>query len=209
MLDTEPIYRLAWMRAASDFGYEIDDGLYQRLIGRSNRDAERIVRDIFGEEFPTAEFRERWLERWHEQVERDGIARKPGLDSTLELLEAHGVPKVVATSTVESEALFTLGLAGLERRFDGIVTGDRVERGKPAPDIFLASAALLEVAPERCLAFEDSDAGVRAASTAGMWTVMVPDMQAPSREALEDADRVLDSLEEAPALLRGLLDPRN
>ena len=46
MLDTEPIYRFAWQRAARDFGHEIDDALYFRLIGRSNRDAERVLAEL-------------------------------------------------------------------------------------------------------------------------------------------------------------------
>jgi len=204
MLDTEPIYRMAWQRAASDFGHEIDDRLYFRLIGRSSRDAERVLYGIFGEDFPMAEFRARWLEHWKGEVDRQGVSRKPGLDETLELLESMGVPKAVATSTEGGDALFTLRRAGLEERFDGIVTGDQVAEGKPAPDIFLAAAASLGAPPERCIAFEDSDAGTVAARAAGMLTVMVPDMKPPSDEARESAFRLLDSLEEAPELIREL-----
>lgn len=202
MLDTEPVYRMAWKRAASDFGHEIDDRLYFRLIGRSNRDAERVLHVIFGEDFPMAEFRARWLEHWKGEVDRRGVSRKPGLDQTLDLLESMGVPKAVATSTEGGDALFTLRRAGLEDRFDGIVTGDQVAEGKPAPDIFLAAAASLGVSPELCIAFEDSDAGTVAARAAGMLTVMVPDMKPPSAEARESASRLLESLEQAPRLIR-------
>ena len=62
----------------------------------------------------------------------------------------------------------------------------------------------LGVPPERCVAFEDSDAGTVAARAAGMLTVMVPDMKPPSEEARESADRLLDSLEQAPKLIRRL-----
>ena len=149
-----------------------------------------------------AEFRARWVEHWKGEVDRAGVSRKPGLDETLELLESMGVPKAVATSTEGGDALFTLRRAGLEDRFDGIVTGDQVAEGKPAPDIFLAAAESLGVPPERCIAFEDSDAGTVAARAAGMLTVMVPDMKPPSAEARESASRLLESLEQAPGLIR-------
>lgn len=204
MLDTEPIYRLAWQAAAADFGREIDDRLYLRLIGRSNRDAERVLAGIFGESFPLVEFRLRWVEHWRGRIDSEGIKRKPGLDETLELLETLGVPKAVATSTEAEDAAWTLGLAGLTSRFDAVVSGDRVERGKPAPDIFVAAAAALGVPAGCCIAFEDSDPGAAAAASAGMLTVIVPDMKPPSAAARASAYRVLESLEEAPALLRRL-----
>ncbi len=204
MLDTEPIYRLAWQRAAADLGREIDDRLYLRLIGRSNRDAERVLAGIFGESFPLGEFRARWLEHWRGRVDSEGIQRKPGLDETLELLEGLGIPKAVATSTEARDAAWTLERAGLRSRFDAVVSGDRVERGKPEPDIFLAAAAALGVPPGSCIAFEDSDPGAVAAASAGMLTVIVPDMKPPSPTARAGAYRVLGSLGEAPALLRRL-----
>lgn len=205
MLDTEPIYRLAWRRAAGDFGHAIDDRLYFRLIGRSTRDAEAVLAGIFGDGFPREAFRARWLEHWREEVARRGIPHKPGLAATLEAVERLGMPKAVATSTEETDALFTLRLAGLSNRFDHIVTGNRVVRGKPAPDIFLVAADELGVSPARCIAFEDSDAGVVAAAAAGMWTVMVPDMKPPSAEARTRARRVLVSLEEAPGMLDSVI----
>ena len=57
----------------------------------------------------------------------------------------------------------------LSQRFDLIVTGDEVERGKPEPDLFLHAASRCnEVAPDRCVVIEDSPAGVSAALAAGM-----------------------------------------
>lgn len=208
LLDTEPIYRFAWQRAAGDFGETIDDRVYFRLIGRSTRDAEGVLAELFGAAFPMAEFRDRWLAHWRAEVARRGIPRKPGLDETLATVEELGLPKVIATSTGAGDARFTLERSGLDGRFDGVVTGDSVEHGKPAPDIFLAAARLAGVEAGRCVAFEDSDAGVLAAAAAGMVTVMVPDMKPPSDEARGRAHRVLASLADAPPLIRRLRQGR-
>jgi HAD superfamily hydrolase (TIGR01509 family) len=205
LLDTEPIYRLAWQRAAADFGRRIDDRVYFELIGRSTRDAEQVLAGIFGATFPLAEFRERWLVHWRDEVRRSGIPRKPGLEETLAATESLGLARAIATSTEAEDARFTLRLGGLDGRFDRIVTGDLVALGKPAPDIYWAAAAALGVPATRCVAFEDSDAGALAATAAGMRTVIVPDMKPPSSEARARAFRVIPSLEQAPALLRGLV----
>lgn len=90
------------------------------------------------------------------------------------LRRAHGrVPLALATgsTTRVTEAVLTaIGLAGV---FDAIVTRDDVARGKPAPDSFLRAAALLALAPGRCLVYEDSAVGLAAARAAGMSTVDV------------------------------------
>ena len=68
----------------------------------------------------------------------------------------------------------TLQVCGLSDLFDEVVTSNDVKCGKPAPDIYLEAAARLEVAPERCLVFEDAPAGIMAAQSAGMTVVSVP-----------------------------------
>ena len=67
-------------------------------------------------------------------------------------------------------------------RFDALITRDVQRIGKPHPEPFLLAAQALSVAPEDCLALEDSHNGVRAAAAAGMMTVMVPDMLDPTEE---------------------------
>ena len=65
----------------------------------------------------------------------------------------------------------------LRAQFDSVICGDdpRVRAGKPAPDIFLAAAKELGVDPARCIAFEDTPTGCRAAVAAGMQTIAIPD----------------------------------
>ena len=205
MLDTECIYKRAWQKAAAECGYMLDDNFYLTLVGQPNPACEAALVDRFGGEFPLADFRDHWSGLWRTEVETSGIPTKPGLFELLSFLREHKVPVAVATSSDRDYLSLSLRAAGIETPFDQIVTGDQVARGKPAPDIYLESARRLGVAPDLCIAVEDSDAGVLAASGAGMTTVMVPDLKAPSREARDAAYRVVASLVEAREEIESLM----
>jgi len=209
MLDTEFIYQRAWQRAAAELGFDLEDGFYLTLIGRTTTDGEAALRERFGEQFPVARFNERWTQLWHAHVVEQGIPTKPGLHEFLALLEEHRIPFAIATSSDREYATFSLRAAQLESRSHCLVTGDQVERGKPAPDIYLEAARRLGVDPSGCLALEDSEAGIVAAVSAGMYTVMIPDLKAPSEQARCAAWTVLASLHEAVELVSGLLIVRD
>jgi HAD superfamily hydrolase (TIGR01509 family) len=197
MLDTEPLYKVAWQAASAELGYVLDDSLYASLVGRPTRDCEQEVMQQFGSAFPLDRFRVRWPERWQVEVAAKGIQQKPGLLQFLAFLDKQRLPVAVATSSEADYAAFSLRHAGLDGRFAVIVTGDQVARGKPAPDIYLEAARRLQVPPAACVALEDSDAGTLAASRAGMRALLIPDWTRPSDAAVQAAFRVLKSLDEA------------
>ncbi|MEU0838809.1 HAD family phosphatase [Streptomyces sp. NPDC005962] len=70
----------------------------------------------------------------------------------------------------------------VDHHFKATVSSAEVPRGKPSPDVYLAAASALGVAPERCLAVEDSSNGLRAAAAAGMTVVAIPNPQYPPAE---------------------------
>ncbi len=108
-------------------------------------------------------------------------------------LRRRGVPVGVASSSPRERLRRTLGRVGLLDFFDVTVSGDEVANGKPAPDMFLLAAERLGVAPEACVAIEDSPPGVASAVAAGMTTIGV--MRVPGTEAsLAAAHVVVDSL---------------
>lgn len=207
MLDTEPIYKLAWQAASADLGYVLDDALYARFVGRPNAECERDLVERFGTGFPLEQFRAGWPPRWRAEAAAQGICRKTGLMELLDFLRAKDVATAVATSTEAGDAAFTLRSAGLETRFHVIVTGDEVARGKPAPDIYLEAARRLRVEPEQCIALEDSEAGILAASRAGMVALLIPDGTHPSDTATNAASRVLPTLTDACEAMRTLIGP--
>lgn len=202
MLDTEALYKVAWQNAAAELGFPLDDSFYFTLVGRTNAAGESALTERYGAAFPLTRFRERWESLWRGLVEASGIPRKPGLIELLEYLAARNIPVAVATSSDQEYAAFSLKAARLDAgRLAAIVTGEQVQNGKPAPDIYLEAARRLGVNPARSLAIEDSDAGILSASGAGMISVMVPDIKTPSPEARRAAFRVLASLNDVIPLL--------
>jgi len=104
----------------------------------------------------------------------DRLPVLPGVAEVLDAARAAGWRVGMATGQHRPRLDQHLARLGLTGRFDAIVTRDEVARGKPAPDIYLAAAGRLEVAPADCLALEDSLPGCEAALAAGMQVIVCP-----------------------------------
>lgn len=194
MLDTEMLGQRAWEAVAATDRDGFDLALCREMIGRNHADCLTILELRYGSPDRASSLMRAWVERYDSISAEGAIAIKPGLIELLELLESHRVPKAVATSTRRQRAQAKLARADLLRRFDALVGGDEVARGKPAPDIFLAAAARLDVDPSACIVLEDSEPGVIAAFAAGMTPIMVPDLHPPSEALLTRTPTVFPSL---------------
>jgi HAD superfamily hydrolase (TIGR01509 family) len=106
-------------------------------------------------------------------LSKGGLEPVAGVPRLLDRLAAHQIPVAVATSAPAENVAHTLEEIGLHGRLPVIVRGDQVPHGKPAPDVFLHAAAVLDVAAADCLAFEDALLGVTAARHAGMCCIAI------------------------------------
>jgi HAD superfamily hydrolase (TIGR01509 family) len=201
LLDTERPVKELWLRAARSRGWEIRQETVLRTTGVDEGSTRKIMMEEYGPAFPYAEIRSELSRLVTREVEQRGIAWRPGLPVILDRLEGLGIPCGVATSTRRATALWKLDKAGLGGRFPVIVCGDEVERGKPAPDIFLATAKALGASPGDCLGFEDSPAGLRALAAAGIPSIFIKDMLEPPAEVLATVWRRCGDLAEAAALI--------
>lgn len=201
MLDSERIAQEAWQQAGREWGYDIPAEVYLHAVGRTAADTATIMRSAYGDDFPFDEMYARKQALLYQFIERGQISVKPGLFELLDLIEAQQKVKAVATSTDRKVALLKLTTSNLIDRFPVIVCGDEVERGKPAPDIYLQAAAKIDVMPGHCLVLEDSESGTKAAHAAGMIPVIVPDLKQPAAEIASLAHAVVDSLVDVTSML--------
>ncbi len=130
-----------------------------------------------------------------------GVELKPGGKELLTWLKAHGCQTALATSSTEDRACKMLRQHDLMNCFDQTVFGHEVDKGKPAPDIFLLACEKLGEAPENCLVLEDSEAGILASCAAGIPVVCVPDMKKPPQEILDQTAAVFPSLDQVISYL--------
>jgi HAD superfamily hydrolase (TIGR01509 family) len=192
LLDTEPLAARAWAEAAATLGVAFDADLAARMIGRNFADCSAMARAHYPDDYPVDALLARWHATYDAIVARDGLSLKPGVAELLDWLDAHGIVRAVATSTRRDRALAKLAHTALLPRFAALVGGDEIERGKPAPDIYVEAARRLAAAPGTCVVLEDSDPGVRGALAAGMTPIMVPDLLPPSAE-LQAAELLIDA----------------
>jgi HAD superfamily hydrolase (TIGR01509 family) len=204
MLDTEPLAVRAYVEAAATLGLSFDTAVSQLLVGRTYGDCRTLILAHHGDGYPVDLLLAQWRDAYDEIVGREGVAIKPGLFELLDWLEAHTIPKAVATSTRNERACSKLERAQLLSRFVAVIGGDQVAQGKPAPDIFLKAAAALAANPDDCLVLEDSPAGLEAAARAGMAAIAVPDLCAAPADVLGKPPLVMQSLHDVRAYLATL-----
>lgn len=197
LLDSERVSFVAMQRACSEIGLQFELEHYVELIGLPPKGSKAKLIDLFGNDFPYDLIRKQELRYKDEYVTTNGMPLRPGVVEFLETLSAKNIKLGVATSTFRDRAEHDLTITGLRHFFEKITCGDEVENGKPAPDIYLEAAKRLDVSPLECIVFEDSEAGIRAASAAGMKPVWIPDLKPASVELMHLVVGVFTDLLEA------------
>jgi HAD superfamily hydrolase (TIGR01509 family) len=193
LVDTEVLIRDLMVELAEARGASFPQPVFQQMVGLTNEASDAIARAHFGPDFPLEALYADVSVRVRAACEM-GVALKAGVIELLDHLDAAAVPRAIATSSSHAAVERTLGPSGILPRFHAVVAAGDYPRGKPNPDPFLTAAARLTLAPEHCLALEDSHNGVRAAHAAGMMTVMVPDLLEANDEMREKCLAVAESL---------------
>ena len=200
VIDTEKLYTRFWMEASRDLGHPMtrEQALQMRSLG--NRESQEKLDSFFGSGvLPYADLRARRIELMESFIAEHGVEEKKGIRELLACLKEKGIPCAITSSSSIPVIRRHLGNLGLLDGFTALCSGKDVPQGKPAPDIYLHGAAVLGVAPENCLAIEDSPAGIESAWRAGCMAIIVPDQDQPGEEVLSrcfaKADSLLDVME--------------
>jgi beta-phosphoglucomutase len=171
LTDTAEFHYLAWQELADAEGLPFDRAANDALRGVSRADSLRLLldgREVEGPDFQRmmAAKNERYVELLADMSPDDLL---PGALELIEACRARSLKTAIGSSS--KNAPMVLGALGIDDRFDAIADGTSVEVAKPAPDLFLAAARMLDVRPEACVVIEDAAAGVDAALAAGMVAV--------------------------------------
>ena len=195
LLDTEELWDDARRELAEERGARWPDDAQRAMMGMSSPEWSAYMHDVIGLAEPPEEISAEVVRRL-EALYRDRLPLLPGALDAVGRIGARWHLGIASSSNRPLIDLF-VELTGTGERFRATVSSEEVERGKPAPDVYLEAARRLDVDPGGCAAIEDSENGIRSASAAGMQVVAIPNaLFMPSEEALAHADAVLRSLEE-------------
>lgn len=193
--DSEACGHKILKEAAGRFGVTLTDEFLFSITGQNG---ERCIAAFhaFSPKLDGKEILDIYRTEMRALSRRGGIPLKPGVRELLDVLDAHHIPRAVASSNGSGMVEDYLRSYGILERFDALICGNMISRSKPAPDIYLAAAAALNVPPSNCLVLEDSPNGLMAGHAAGMFTCMVPDHIPYTEEMNAFTDEVRGSLTE-------------
>lgn len=182
ILDTEKLYVRFWCEAANFYGYPMQKHHALSIRSMARVFAIEKLKGYFGEDFDYYAVHSKRIELMDKYIEENGIEAKSGAEQLLLYLKENGYKVALATATAFERTKTYLERLDLYKYFDEIVCASMVSKGKPEPDIYIYAAQKLGLSPQDCIALEDSQNGIRSASSAGCKTVMVPDLDGPCKE---------------------------
>jgi HAD superfamily hydrolase (TIGR01509 family) len=195
LVQSEELWDAARRELAEAHGIDWPDGATDAMMGMSSREWSRYVHDEVGVPDPPEEINRKVLE-WVEERYRADLPWIPGAVEAVRRM-GERFPLGLATSSNREIVGLVVEVGGFEDLLRVTVSSEEVERGKPAPDVYLEAARRMGVAPARAAAVEDSTNGLLAAHAAGMRVIAIPnDAHPPAEKGLAVADLVLDSIAE-------------
>jgi HAD superfamily hydrolase (TIGR01509 family) len=195
LLDSEQVWNQAKEQLVRERGGRWTEQAPRDMMGMSSLEWSAYLRDELGVDLEPDAISDDVVARL-ERIYREELPILDGAVEAVERLAGHWPLGLASSSNREIIDLF-LELSGLRQRFAVTISSEEVERGKPAPDVYLEAARRLEAEPSRCVAIEDSENGIRAAGAAGMRVLALPNPHyPPDEDALAAADEVIGSLHE-------------
>ncbi|MBL4950942.1 HAD family phosphatase [Neobacillus sp. OS1-32] len=202
LFDTErPSYE-AMRRVMKRRGYEFPIEHYKPIIGVADHECNMIMKEIYGSDFSFPAIVKDYRQEFDNILREEGLLIKPGAKNLLAALDRKGVKKCIASSSSRATIEYYLSLTSLTDRFDYYVSGEEVENGKPNPDIFLEACKRGKEETAASLVLEDSLNGLRAAVSAKIQCIIVPDLIEPNEEMKTNAYQIADDLNQVIELIK-------
>ncbi len=194
IVDTAKYHFLAWRRLAGELGFEFTERDNERQKGVSRMESLEILLKVGGvtdlsqvKKEELAARKNEWYKQYLDEMTPADLL--PGAKDFLKYLRFRGIR--IALASASKNALFILEKLNITGLFDAIVDGNTISKAKPDPEVFLKAAEKLRTHPSECFVFEDAEAGVEGAKSAGMRVVGIGD-----RDILKKAEIVVNGFPE-------------
>lgn len=199
LVDSEGISVKVDQIVLADLGWSISiEEIIERFVGRSHAYFVEVVEEHLGRKLP-ADWEEAYQHLYRQSL-ADDLRLVDGISNALEEIQ---LPMCVASNGSHSKMEFTLKRAGLWDRFAGrIFSAADVDEGKPAPDLFLHAASVLDFEPGNCIVVEDSWAGVTAAIAAKMKVIAYMGGISAAHDIPKDGVMIIDHMSQLPGAVR-------
>lgn len=194
LFDTEKLHLKFWKKVAEEEGITLPPEFAPAMCGSSGKGSLEVIRRFYHTEDPQKIF-DRKTAYYQETLSQE-VPVKEGVPEILSFFQQKGIKIAVASSSPLDRVRLYLEKTGLTHFFAAACSGSDLEHGKPAPDIFLKAAAMLDAPPGECFVFEDSFNGIRAAHAGGMHPMMVVDLLEPDDEMRKISDGIFYSMNE-------------
>lgn len=201
LIDTEKYLVKFWCQAANEMGFDMKPEHALLIRSLDAKFAEPKLKEILGETFDYKAVRNRRRMLMNAHIREHGIEKKKDVDQTLDYLRKKGYKTAVATASDWERTKNYLEQIKIYDKFDNIVCAPMVENGKPMPDIYLYACEQIGEKTENCIAVEDSPNGILSASSAGLKTIMVPDLTKPDCKTDKLLYRQIERLGELTSIL--------
>jgi beta-phosphoglucomutase family hydrolase len=195
IIDSEPMHFEVDIQVMNYYGSAITHEQLEQYVGMTNPEMWAAVKEQHNLTPSVSEIIEYQLSNKIEMLTSSEMEPIDGIRELLAELKARNIPAAIASSSPPVFIKAVLRKFDLLDHFECVVSGEEVERGKPAPDVYLKAAELLGVKPQDCMVLEDARHGVAAAKAAGMKCIGFVNPNSGNQD-LSQADYVVHAVSE-------------
>ncbi len=196
LVDTEKFQRDSWIEALKPFGVLITNEEYFDYAGKTGNFIEERIKKKHNLKVKKGSLQEKKESILFEWLKTKRIDILPFGKEAINFFSEKGMKVAVCSGSPRDEISLKLRRTGLSPLFKVVISRDDVEKGKPYPDMYILAAKGINLKPEECITFEDTQYGVEAAKSAGMVCLAVPN-ETSQKQDFSKADGVFKNLEEA------------
>ena len=193
LFDSERLIQRYWLEVGRRHNLPDIGETFLQVVGTTRAHSRKVFESRYPD-FSYTRFQDECRELFFGAIEDTGMPLKPGAEDILSHLRERHAAIGLASSTRMELVKWELESVDLLRYFDVLITGDLLERSKPAPDIYLMACQALGTDPRQAWAIEDSYNGIRSAAAAGMRALMVPDLLPETEEMERLAEAIVPDL---------------